>query len=64
MGSMGYAPDLSNVIPSSPNESVNAFVTGMKVTFAVVTMFTICAAVLSSYKGRINSSDNKKISFS
>jgi hypothetical protein len=64
MGSMGYAPDLSNVIPSSQDGSVDAFISGMKVTFATVTMFTIGAAILSFYKGHINTSDDKSPSFS
>ena len=64
MGSMGYAPDLSNVIPSSQDGSVDAFISGMKVTFATVTIFTIGAAILSFYKGHINTSDDKSPSFS
>ena len=53
MGSMGFAPDLSNVVPNSSDGSVGAFVNGMKSTFITVTIFTLCAAVLSSYKGHI-----------
>ena len=53
MDAMGYAPDLSNIVPNSSDGSVTAFVNGMKMNFITVTMFTLSAAVLSSYKGPI-----------